>query len=840
MLQLKGIRPLSALVLALAAACGGGGDDGTTPPPPPPTPSIALTLSASATTLQAGGNTTFTATIARTNFTGAVSVAVSGAPAGVTSNVTNSGDTYTVAITTVATAAAGNYPLTVTASGSGVSNATGTYTLTLTAPPAASYTLAVTPATLSVQQGQTGQATVNITRVNFPGAVGLAVTGAPAGVTPTLGASSVSGDNTTLGVAVASNVAAGSYTLTITGTATGQTNRTATLALTVTAAPAGGSIALSMTPNTLSIAQGGTGSSTLNIARTNFTGTVNLAASGAPAGVTLTLSAASTTANSVTANFTVAAGTVPGTYTINFEGAGTGIANATTSLALTVTQAASGSITITAGNNTIQQGSSGSLNVFVTRANFTGAVTLAATGQPTGVTTTFTQPGTGNSGQVTFTVGAATPAGSYPIVVTASGTGVANATATGTLTVTATSSGGGNVTFNFCGGASDLPIWLAAQNGNGAWTQVTAGANNSYSFNISTTGGVAYVTQNAANDYDLTLIYGNRAELDGRGINACTTVNPTPRSVTGTVSGFGLTNSDQVSVSFGGAVPTTAPTAAAPNFTINNVPAGVRDLLGSRSGINLANPLAGFTPNKIFIKRGLNPANGGSVGTVDFNGTDAFDPDSKTVTLGGLTAGEQTTAVATFNTANGGGLLLGFGLPGTSSTLTYSAVPSSRTVAGDLHALAASAITSVNNIPTAIRLVTTIFRDATNTTLNMGAVLSTPTISSTNGAYARLRAVLARQTDYQNLWLAGFTQASGGSTRSVSITMTEGYIGNAANFDAAIPDFSGVGGWQNVWGPLAGAATQWQVSANGFVIGSGQQAEGTQTRTASRFGTFTP
>ncbi len=839
MLQLKGIRPLSALVLALAAACGGGGDDGTTPPPPPPTPSIALTLSASATTLQAGGNTTFTATIARTNFTGAVSVAVSGAPAGVTSNVTNSGDTYTVAITTVATAAAGNYPLTVTASGSGVSNATGTYTLTLTAPPAASYTLSVAPTTLSVAQGATGQATVNLARVNFTGAVGLAVTGAPAGVTTTLGASSVTGDNTTLAVAIGSAVAAGNYTLTVTGTVAGQTDRTATLALTVTAA-ASGSIALSANPATLSATPGGAAvTSTITIARTNFAGAVTLAVTGTPAGVTTAIATSPTTGNTATLTVTASAGAAAGNSTLTITGSGTGITNATTQIALTVS-AAAGTISITAGNNTIQQGSSGSLNVFVTRANFTGAVTLAATGQPTGVTTTFTQPGTGNSGQVTFTVGAATPAGSYPIVVTASGTGVANATATGTLTVTATSSGGGNVTFNFCGGASDLPIWLAAQNGNGAWTQVTAGANNSYSFNISTTGGVAYVTQNAANDYDLTLIYGNRAELDGRGINACTTVNPTPRSVTGTVSGFGLTNSDQVSVSFGGAVPTTAPTAAAPNFTINNVPAGVRDLLGSRSGINLANPLAGFTPNKIFIKRGLNPANGGSVGTVDFNGTDAFDPDSKTVTLGGLTAGEQTTAVATFNTANGGGLLLGFGLPGTSSTLTYSAVPSSRTVAGDLHALAASAITSVNNIPTAIRLVTTIFRDATNTTLNMGAVLSTPTISSTNGAYARLRAVLARQTDYQNLWLAGFTQASGGSTRSVSITMTEGYIGNAANFDAAIPDFSGVGGWQNVWGPLAGAATQWQVSANGFVIGSGQQAEGTQTRTASRFGTFTP
>jgi hypothetical protein len=303
------------------------------------------------------------------------------------------------------------------------------------------------------------------------------------------------------------------------------------------------------------------------------------------------------------------------------------------------------------------------------------------------------------------------------------------------------------------------------------------------------------------------------------------------------VAGFGVTNSDQVTVNFGGASPTTAISAMAPNFTINGVPDGVRDLLGTRGGFDIMNPLAGVQLNKIYLKRGLNPANGGSVGTVDFNhATDAFAPDNKTVTLTGLQAGEQTTAVATFTSAGGGSAALGFALPGSSSTLTYGAIPSTRTIAGDLHALAASAITLANNQAQAIRVVTSIFRDATNTSLNLGAVLATPSISSTNAGYARLRAVLARQADYQNLWVAGFTQ----NTRSVSFTMTAAYIGSAANFDVQIPDFTGVGGWQNVWGPLVGTQAQWQVSASGFVIGSGNQAEGTVTRTASRFGFFTP
>lgn len=832
---LKRLRPASLLVLAATAACGGGGDGGggTTPPPPPPTPAIALSLSATATTLQAGGNTSFTATIARTNFTGAVTVTVGGAPTGVTSTVTPSGDTYTIALSTVATAAAGTFPLTITAAGTGVSNATATYTLTLTAPPAASYTLAVTPATLSVQQGQSGNATVNITRTNFTGAVGLAVTGAPAGVTPTLGAASVTGDNTTLAIAVATTVAAGNYTLTVTGTATGQANRTATLTLTVTAAPSTGSIALSVTPNPLSIAQGATGTATLNIARTNFTGSVTLAASGAPAGVTLTLSSVNTTANSVTANFTVAAGTVPGNYTINFEGVGTGIANATTTLTLTITPVAAGSISITAGNNTIQAGASGSINVFVTRTNYTGSVSLVATGMPNGVTTTYTQPGNGNSGQVTFGVGASVAAGNYPITVTASGTGVANATATGTLTVTAPPSGGGNVTMNFCG--TDIPIWLAAQNGNGAWTQVAGGANNTYSFNITSTGAVAWVEQEGNDQFTLNLVYGNSTELQQRG--TCAGLVPTNRTATGTVAGFGSSLASFVSVSFGNAGPTTAPTAAAPNFTINNIAAGALDLLASRASFNIAT--SSIAVDKIFIRRGLNPPNGGSLGTIDFNGADAFDPDTRTVAIGGAVAGENLSASTIFSTGSFSTVVLGSSTS-TGTAATFVTVPSARTQAGDLHIVAAGATQTSASLPVvAARTVTTMARQPGNLNVTLGQALSTPTVTSTNGAYARMRFSLARQSDYPNLWAAGFEQGNGNTSRNLNVIVFASAAG-AGTVTMEVPDFSGVSGWQNIWGPRVGTQGTWSMQANGWISGNGLSAEGTVIRTAQRFGNLTP
>jgi hypothetical protein len=751
----------------------------------------------------------------------------------VTSNVTSSGDTYTIVLTTVATAAAGNYPLTITASGSGVSNATATYTLTLTAPPAASYTLAVTPATLSVQQGANGQATVNITRVNFTGAVGLAVTGAPAGVTTTLGASSVTGDNTTLAVAVATTVATGNYTLTVTGSATGQTDRTATLALTVTAAPTTGSIALTAAPTTLNATAGGAGvTTTVTIARTNFAGDVTLAAAPLPTGATAAFAPATTTGTTSTLTLTFGAGVAAGTYPITITGTGTGIASASTQVSVTVTAAATGSISITAGTNTIQQGASGSINVFVTRTNFTGAVTLAATGMPAGVTTTYTQPGTGNSGQVTFAVGTATAAGVYPITVTASGAGIANAVATGTLTVAGASSGG-NVTMNFC--APNVPIWFAAQNGSGAWTQVTSGANNSYTFGITSTGAVAWVEQDAADDFNLNIVYGSALELGQRG--TCGVLTPSSRTVTGTVAGFGSSLASFVTVSFGSAGPTTSPTAAAPNFTINNVPAGALDLLASRASFSLATQ--SITVDKLFLRRGLNPPNGGSLGTIDFNGADAFDPDTKNVTVGGVAAGELVGATTLFSTATGSSILLGSGTGGTTAQTTFSAFPSARTIAGDLHIVSASASQVSANIPVATRTVTTMARDPNNLNVTLGQALSAPTVSSTNGSYARVRLAVARQSDYPNLWTAGFGQSAGSTSRSLSFTVFPSVAGPSTVI-MEVPDFSAVAGWQNIWGPRVGTQGQWFASANGWVIGNGNQSEGTVIRTGQRFGNFTP
>ncbi len=827
-------RVTTALVVILSSACGGGGDGGTKPPPVPP--EIVVTLSALGVALEAGNGTVFTATVTRTNYTSPVVVQVAGAPAGVTSVLTNVGDTWTITLTVATTTAAGVYPLVVRASGTGVASAAATYALTVLAPPAASFALSLAPATLSVQQGTSGQVTVSIARTNFSGPVALAVAGTPAGASATFGSASVTANSTTLTIPVGTGATPATTTLTVTGTAPGIAGQVATLTLTVTAAPPpAGSIALTANPATLTAVAGGAAvTTTITIARTNFSGDVTLTTGPLPNGVTAVFAPVTSQASSSVLTLTFGAVVGAGTYPISVTGTGNGISSASTQLSVTVTTQQQSGVLISAGSVTAQQGASGSTTVIVGRTNFTGAVTLSLSTAPAGVTATFNpSPTTGNTSTAAFAVGAAVTPGTYPLTITASGAGIANSSANINLVVTPAPAGG-SMTLVFCGSGAQLPIWVAAQNDTGGWVQLAASASNTYTYNVVTTGAVAWVTQQGADNYFLSVAYGTPAELNNRG--NCNTVKPSGRSVTGTVSGFGATNTDVVQVQFGGRSPFPPPTAASPTFTITNVPSGPRDLVAGRYPLTQSLDAA-----RIFLRRGLDPANGASVGTVDFaSTTDAFDPARRTATLVGVTPGERPFLAVGWTTNNGSTLPLTTSTAGNATAITYGAVPPQRTAAGDFHVLAASANTIVGARTDATRTVTTVARDPGDVSITLGSPLSQPAVSSTNLGYARLRFALPRQPEYSDFWSAVSTQNNGTASRTTSISILPGYAGNAGTINLDVPDFTGVAGWQNLWGPSLGVEAIWSVQAIGYFIGGGNLIEGASTRTAARNGTFTP
>jgi hypothetical protein len=829
------------LVAALVIACGGGGDGGTNPPPP--NPNFSISLSSTTLTIEAGGTGTVTATIARTGgFAGTVNLTVENVPPGITPTfapaaITSTTTQTTLTVVVAGTVTPGTHTFTVRGQGAGIPDSkTGTVTLTVTARPAIAMTLSATSA--SVQQGVNATYTANIARTNFTAAVTVAVTGAPAGVTPSV---TNAGDVYTIALAVAGNTAPGTYPLVTTATG-GTLSATATFTLTVTPAPA--SIRLTANPTAVTVQQGGPGvPTTLNIERISFTGTVVVAVqSGLPAGVTTAVNPTGPTlATQVTMTFTASGTAAPGTYNVVVQGAGFQAQAGLVTIALTVDPPAP-TISISANPSalTVQRGNTGNTTIDIARVNFPTAVTLVATGVPAGVTPTFAQsPTTANSSVLSLAVSAAAPTGPHTITVTASGTGVANATTTVTLTIVAAPVGGNNITFTFCGAASDLPIFFAAQSGTtGPWVAVAPGPNNTFVANINTAGGVAWVKQLAANDFALAINYGTVAELTAMGQSQC---RPVPsKSVTGMVAGLtALTDIASISLGSGFALP--PPTFATPNFTISNVPDGVRDLLGTRSALNLGDPQNPLTLNKVYIRRGLNPANNSSIGTVDFNGTDAFAPETRALTINGLAGGEMVSVSNTFFTNTMSVAGLGFTQLTTGNVANISVVPAAKTVAGDVQSLAINAAVIQSQVPTQLRSIAAIFRDPTNQTITLGAVLNTPTVTTVATApYARLRTQLTRQSDYQNSWSTSYSQ-QGNAPRSGTIQMSDNYIGSAAAFDVTLPDFSGLTGWQNTWGPQAGVSIFWNVSAFGWLTGNGQGlVDGVTYRIGQRQGNITP
>ena len=374
-------RALTALALLAAIGCG---DDGTEPEG-----SISVSASPTSLTLPQGGTGTVTVTVTRGGgFDDAVSVSVEGVPTGVTASVSPGSLTGTttqavVTVTVGSTVPAGSYPITVRASAS-IGAATAQYTLVVTAAPASSYTLTATPA--AAAPGGSGTSTISIQRTNFTGSVALTLDNPPAGITGTFNPASTTGNTSELTINVAGTVAPGTFNLTVKGTATGQTDKTVTVVLTVAAA----NYTLSASPAALTIAPGANANTTVTINRTNFTGNVTLSLDAPPTGITAAFNPASTTGNTSTATISVAGTVAPGNHTLTIKGTATGVADKTTTVALTVSAGGSFTIEAAPATMTIAPGANQVSTITIVRTNLTSDVALSLVNPPAGITGTFT------------------------------------------------------------------------------------------------------------------------------------------------------------------------------------------------------------------------------------------------------------------------------------------------------------------------------------------------------------------------------------------------------------------------------------------------------------------
>jgi hypothetical protein len=237
----KVVRSLvaSALIVGGLASCSGGSNASSNDSV---STDFSISVMPTSAALTANGTAAMVSVLAtaQNGFSSDVQIAITGLPAGVTAQPSSLALTPGTASTLTLTAPTG------TAAGSSTATLTGTsgtlmhsasLPITVTAPPPAQadFSLAVSPQSLSLTIGGTGQAVqLTATALNgFTGTTAVALSGLPAGVTANPASVSLApGTPQSITLTAGNSAQAGSANVVFTGTS-GSLTHTATLALTV-------------------------------------------------------------------------------------------------------------------------------------------------------------------------------------------------------------------------------------------------------------------------------------------------------------------------------------------------------------------------------------------------------------------------------------------------------------------------------------------------------------------------------------------------------------------------------------------------------------------------------
>jgi hypothetical protein len=184
----------------------------------PKTPGFTLAAAANPFTLQQNAGGTDNIAVTPVNgFSGTVSLAVSGAPAGVGTGFSGN----LLIVYPPLSTPTGTYPLTITGT-SGSTHATTSVSLVITA--GATFSLSPASSSVTVPHGSSGTDVITVKPSNgFTSAVSFAASNLPSGVTASFSPAS-SASSSTLTLTAASSAKSGSYTITITATAPGSGN----------------------------------------------------------------------------------------------------------------------------------------------------------------------------------------------------------------------------------------------------------------------------------------------------------------------------------------------------------------------------------------------------------------------------------------------------------------------------------------------------------------------------------------------------------------------------------------------------------------------------------------
>jgi hypothetical protein len=580
------------------------------------------------------------------------------------------------------------------------------------------------------------------------------------------------------------------------------------------------SIALALSPTSASVTAGNSTTVTGTITRTNFTGDITINVTGAPAGVAGTVTQSPVSGGSTAqVTITTTSSAPPGVYPLQVIASGSGVTNATATYTLTVTAAANFTVATSPTSINVVQGNTVTTNVDVNRTGgFNGTIAYSVTGAagaplPNGLTAAVSATGTGDQRTLTFTTTSALAAGTYPLTVHATSLGL-DRTTTLTIVVAAPVAGLVRLDYSACSTATK-PIWVAFQDGSGTYTRVN-GTGDVYTFNVaSTKGAFATVTQNGT-VFNTTVQYFAQSETAGI-VGSCTATGG--KTVNGTLNG--VTAGYVASISMGGAQ--TIVNGPATTFQLAGVAAGSQDLVAyNRNG---ATP--GAALDRLIIRRGLNIADGGSVGLLDFvSAADLMQPTTVTYTVNGAGAGTTISQNQAYLTGTACTAHPLYTKSGTTNSLFVYGVPTASQVATDFYRLGVTeAVTATSS-----RTISTSFHTLANASVTLPAAIA-PTVtinSSALNSYRLLQSTLTLPADYST---ASFTYSdTPGNT--ITLFQSAGYIGGAGTATLAAPDFGSVAGYQASWGPSKFTATNYFTNTFGGSAFGAVCSEGATTKSA--------
>jgi len=364
-------------------------------------------------------------------------------------------------------------------------------------------------------------------------------------------------------------------------------------------------------------------------------------------------------------------------------------------------------------------------------------------------------------------------------------------------------------------------MWLAFQDGDGAWTRAlptTSNGNVVFQTTIaSPRGGIATVFQAGSGLTSLQVLFGAPEELSIVGFTNPRFCGPAVvKALLGSVAG--LDSAEFAIIRAGFFAEALAHPAAGGEFVLNVLPPGPQDILATRvvstNGID-------SIPHMI-LRRSVDLPDGATLPVLDFAAPEAFAPAVANVSLSGTGGGGAaiSTRLITNSFNSTFGVVTGQDI---GMTRPYVAVPEARLLPGDLQVLFASGHGAV---PNSLRSAGRYFHAVHDYTLDLGADVIPPTFSTiATSPTLRLRARFVNQTEYGRETSVSYQEDS---TRLVSVSMTQQYAQQAGNvygvYDLVIPELTGVAGFQRGWALSPTSSLRWSAVRAGGTLGLGLDA----------------